>query len=259
MVIFLAGTDAYRLLQKRKEITDAYFIKNDRASRESFDMSERGSFERLRVHLSARSMFSPKCFAIVDRIEESENEKELIKLLKESIEDADTVILAIDPKKPTAKFSFLTKEPVKSQVFESLKGAELASFVSKEAKKRGLSLSAQEVRELVSVLGDDTWALVTELDTMALSKEKHELPHKKEGSYFGLASKLRSRNVAERIVALEHLLSEHKEDAARIFNGLAYRIPDARASRRYADYDEAVKKGALEYEEVLTALVVEDQ
>lgn len=256
MVIFLAGTDTYRLLQKRKEIIDRYVKKNGSASREVFDASEKGAVERIRQHINARSMFSPKKFAVIGSLEESENEKDLIKLLKENLETEDVVILTIDPKKPTAKFSFLLKEPAKSQVFEALKGAELESFVHQEAKRKGVSLTLGDVRALIAVLGDNTWAIATELETMALFEKGYALPHKKEGSYFGLASKLRSPRIDERIVALERLLSEHKEDAARVFNGLAYRIPNAKTARRYAEYDEAVKKGALEYEEILTELAI---
>jgi len=254
----LAGTDAYRLLQKRKEITDLYIEKHGNASRESFDASESGSLQLLRQRIGMRSMFSEKKFVIIDRIEESEDEKELIKLLKENAETEDVVILAVDPKKPTAKFSFLIKKPFVSQVFEALKGKELEAFVLQEAKRKNVPFSLRAAKDLISAFGDNTWAIATELDVLALVHSGREFPHKKEGNYFGLASKLRSRVREERIVALERLLSEHKEDAARIFNGLAYRIPNAATARLYADYDEAVKKGALEYEEILTALAVGD-
>jgi len=58
------------------------------------------------------------------------------------------------------------------------------------------------------------------------------------------------------LVALEIILSDRKDDPARVFNSLAYRLGSEGEARLYADYDVAVKSGKLEYEEVLLELAL---
>lgn len=256
MIVFLYGKDGYRIGENERELVEAFRAKHGNVDRDRFDLAEKGSLLLLEEFLTTQSMFSPKKLVVLKNIDEASDEKKMQTLLKTSLEDTDSVIIIVSEKKPKAKFSFLLKEPVKSKEFEELTGEKLYTAIEREAKKRNISLLKKDIRTLASLYGTDMWGIVTELEKMSFSGNV-SVEERVQSNFFFLTQRLKGgRTVAERMVALERLMSEQKEDAGRVFNSLAFKLSNGRQARQYADYDVAVKSGKSDYEEVLLSIAL---
>jgi len=251
MIIYLYGPDSYRRQKKQKEIIKAYKEKHSGLTMDRFYLDE-GEEEWLRFKNFAgtQSLFGSSRLAVASGLAELQI-KDTAEFLETLAAEKGFVFLLSEEKEG---FEFLTKEPVVSQEFGDLSGAQLESFLLSEAKKRDLTLGREQLSALISVYGSDTWGLVTELEKLNLSEGNYELGvrhYGQGGSLFNLIYRLRSRDLKTKLPVLEVLLRD--EDPAKIFNLFAY---SSREKGRFADYDLAVKSGKLDYETALLSLVL---
>ncbi len=258
MVIFLYGEDSYRRLQKQKEIFEAYHKKYGNLSYDKFDLIEDNDTNKLKEFVSNRSMFDKVKLAVVDNVFKTSDKKVVKTMLKENLENKDVLFLVNGDKKPAAEFRFLTENPVQSQEFSLLEGVKLNSFINKESLSRGFKLSPETTSSLREFFKNDSWGLITELDKIALMKNKNfDNDSYSDRNYFELIGALKNkRNMSQSLIALEVMLSERHDDAARIFNSLSYFLRDRESTELFADYDVSVKSGRFDYEEALLDFVI---
>jgi len=251
MIIFLYGPDSYRRLQKQLELQESYREKKGNLSKEYFDMEEEGAVEMFKDFMANRSMFGDAKFAVVENAYEATDNKQFRETLKNELESKTAVVLINTEGKPPATLKFLLEKPVKSQSFEALKGTVLEHFINKEAVRRGLKLSASIVESLQEMFQSDTWGIITELDKMMLTGNHIESRGIKK-EFYPLVNILRGdRDFKKRLVALEIILSDRRDDPARVFNVTSYGPRNQKEAAVFADYDVSVKSGKLDYEEVL--------
>jgi len=256
MLITLYGPDSYRRLAKLKEIVDTYRGKYTGISYDRIDMVEPDAIDRLKNLSSTLSMFDPVRLVVIDNLLDHPSKKEIKEILKANTDTKELTLVINTAKKPPATYKILLEGSAKTQEFPALKGESLKTFIKQEAQTRGIKLDTQTTSLLVELFGSDTWGLITELDQIEMSANKG-VEAKPSTDYFRLINTVKGGySPKERLSALEIILSERKDEPARVFNTIAYRPSTEKEAQRFADYDVAIKSGKLEYEEVLLSLAL---
>jgi len=260
MVIFLYGPDDYRREAKKREILAEFQKKRSDLGVGKFDLTSDGELEKFREFLISQSLFQSAKMVILDNAFELEA-KVLKKMLLEVLENKNITVLMSEKDKPVKVLDFLLKEPVVNQKFEFLEGREWENFILKEAKRVEVKITAGALRFLAAVYQNNSWGLVTELEKLAgLGKELvdvkdlEELGVEQRPIFWSLIMGFKSQNLEQKLWALEKVLGS-SEEPAKIFNILAYQLPDKLSD--LARYDLMVKSGKLEYEEALLNLAIE--
>ena len=284
MIIFLYGSDDYRREAKKREILAEFQKKRSDLGIGMFSFGE-GSlpagrqapggdlsvFEKFREFLVSQSLFqSAKMAVLEDSFQVSGDRlKELKKVLLEILENKNITVLISEKDKPVKAMDFLLKEPVVNQKFEFLKGKEWENFILREAKRVEVKITEGALRFLAGVYQSSTWGLVTELEKIQHlgspstssgprmeihTRDLEGLGIEQVPNFWSLIWGFKNREIKERLWALEKVFGMN-EPAARIFNILAYQLPEKLG--RLAEYDLMVKSGKLEYEEALLDLVIE--
>jgi len=249
MLIYLYGPDSYRRQKKLKSILDEYRKKHSALTIERFSMEEKDGVNRIENFLKDQSLFGETKLGVVHDPEEAEG---LSPVLKSVLNDKTTTLIVVSEKKMGTGFGFLFKKPALAESFEVLKGAELIAALRHEAAARKISVEEKTLFLLAETYGGDLFAIVNELEKMALGSDF--APHPKDPPFFALIQTLKSRSsLGSRLSALAYLLEN--EEPAAIFN-ITAAIADPSLKIKMADYDIAVKSGKLEYEEVLTDLAI---
>ena len=258
MIIFLYGPNSYLRHKKYQEIITEYQKRLGKLFLERFDFAndEYGKFESF---AEERSMFDAKKFAVLENIFETGDKKALKKTLEANLDDKETMIIILSDAKPPQSFAFLLEKPVVSQHFPDIKkGEELNVFVSSEARVRGLNLDKSDVLAISETFGADIFGIVTELDKISMMGEK-TIERKTSADYFKLIMALKlGKNVKDKIIALEKILSERGDEPAKVFNTIAYGYTKPELIDALADYDVMVKSGKLDYEEALLDLALKN-
>ena len=267
MIIFLYGPDDYRREQKNWEILAEFQRKQSDLGIGKFDLANGGDFEKFQEFLRSQSLFQVAKMAILDSAFEAEA-KDLGKTLKDFLENKDVTILMSEKDKPVKTLDFLRRKPVVFQEFEILKGKEWESFVVSEIQKREIKISSSGVKFLTQVYEGDTWRFITELDKIQHlgnpstssgprmeihTRDLEDLGIEQAPNFWSLIWGFKNRDIKERLWALERVFGMN-EPAAKMFNILAYQLPDKKTAIAYGDL--AVKSGKLEYEEALLELII---
>ncbi|HOF50273.1 MAG TPA: hypothetical protein PLH22_01110 [Candidatus Colwellbacteria bacterium] len=267
MVLLFYGRDSYRRKRKIDEILEAYRDKRGNLGVFKADLEDNiEAFDQSVEFLKNQSLFDPLKIVVFKNFSSSlfkvsKRTKELKELVNLHKDSKDTLIFSAETK-PTADPKFFFDEGIKSQEFEELDDDGILKFIKSEALKRGLKLKDDQVFLIKDNFGNDTWSISTELDKLSLSGEKTFLEKRADlPEYYQALNVFKSgRSIGHRLWALESMLSQLKEDPARIFNGLSYGRPPMEQKKwldLLADYDVAVKSGKLDYEEVLTDLAID--
>jgi len=258
MIITIYSKDSYRRIKALKEIINSYLEKYSAYYR--FDLPEVGDLGDIKSVLSTNSMFSDKKLIVIDNPFANKPKKELKDILKDTSKTKDTVIVLNTDKKIPAGLPFLKKEPNLYKEQEDLGGESLKRFILREAKELGVSLTQKDIDSLEETHGKDTWAIVKELEHASL-RDTPKLNISSFGESFDYFKNLntfrRGYSTEQRMTALENLLVGRKDEAARIFNGIAFRPSNEKEALTLASYDILVKSGKLDYEEVLLAIALD--
>ena len=249
MLIYLFGPDAYRRTKKLSEITDAFKKKHPSSDVSRFSLLEKGSHDALSAFLGSQSLFDGAKFAILTDLEDAS--KETAELIKEHEETKHTTLLVVSDKKLGSPFTFLTKEPVLFQQFDSLEATDLETFIKKESSLRDMALAPEDAKTLALSFKGDSWGLINELEKISLGAKTTR--HTNEPAFFPLIQSLRSYDLKNRLTAVTYLIE--REEPAAAFN-IATGVLGASFKKKMADYDILIKSGKLEYEEVLLDLVL---
>ncbi|MDD5431160.1 MAG: hypothetical protein PHP03_02975 [Candidatus Pacebacteria bacterium] len=261
MIIYLYGPDSYNRHEKLKAIQEDYRTKHPKSILDAFDLEEENKFSLLKEFVKSRSLFEASKMAIIRNTGflEDKEIKEIISLLKENMENKDTVLCLTEDKKLPKAFDFLLKEPVYKYEFDNLEGMEWQRFVWNEVKKRGLVIDRESQDLLMRAYAGNVWGLITELDKLSLLQEKNitksilkkhfdDLP---AVNVFDVLGDIKNtRNTGMKLAALEELFSRG-QDPTMIFNLFSVFARTPQEKEKMADYDAAVKSGKMEYEEIL--------
>ncbi len=176
MIIFLSGEDAYRLRENRESIIHSYqakhgsgfnFFKIDGASLSaSVDIAEA---------VKSISLFSEVKLILISNIFSNlQAAKDLYELfVKYKIaSDKGIVILATHSgtsaqAKPKELFAYLSDSKNLVRNFTSLEGAQLQTWIKKEATARGSSFALGALARFTAIGGADSWARIHNLEKLA--------------------------------------------------------------------------------------------
>ncbi|MBI4994090.1 hypothetical protein HZC21_00385, partial [Candidatus Peregrinibacteria bacterium] len=258
---------SYLRHKKTQEFISEYRRKNQVIDLYGVDLGHDSvDWTRAKNFLSQPSMFVESKVLIV-KDGGSVDEPEWVSALNAEIKTTKTFVIISDEKKKKKKFSFLLKDPVKSQLFDYPDGRLLESFIKKESFIRNLVFAPEAERfffEYVQSLENRSWMLINELDKISLANFSQPitlldlrslvqwLPR---SEVFGLAREfLGTSQVSKKLCLLEQALVQG-DAPAYIFNSMAYQ---ARSNdiNLLADYDISIKSGSLEYEEALTDFAI---
>lgn len=256
MIIFLYGSDSYRRQKKQQWIIAEYCKKHSALTIERFDLEEEGAWERFEDCIKNQSLFDPCALAIIRGVSTIADHAHKVSWLQ-SLQDAPGIVVLIIADSPPVKaLSFLLEKPTVCDAFKPLDGCALKAFVEAEAAARGAQVSAVALAELHALYRGDMWGLMTELDMLALSSNgQFSFSHfQLRRDFFNLAKILAYGRKNEKLSALEELLLIG--DLPKTFNMLAALVPGARKTQM-ADYDIAVKSGALDYEIALLDFAIQ--
>lgn len=253
MYIYLYGQDSYRRGRKLREILAKYTAEQSGLTVHYFDGEDPELAVQLRDFGTHQSLFGGKKFGVLRDADRVPPESEITHTVSGLKEAKGITLVVLSSRALGKEWDFLLDGA--HQEFAPLEGARLRAYAEREAKRRGVSLPRETLSSLIAVSGEDTWALVNEIEKIALGGEVERL--RRPQKFFPSVLALRTKGLGPRLSSLAELL-EHEEPAAA-FHVLASLV-SGEEKIKMADYDVAVKSGKLEYEEALLdyALTVSD-
>jgi len=209
MIIFLYGTDGYRLKQNKDVVIGKYSEKHSSGvNLMHFDLSDQ-STDAIGDFIKINSFFvEPKLAVIKNVFEKKDTADAISELIKkydiENVKDASFLIVENKAEKSmSAKskqlFKLLSDKKNVVKDFELLVGKRLEVWVTKETESRGSTIEASALKELVALFGNDSWALINEIDKLSNYK-KNGLITKNDVSL--LASSSLNLNIFDLVDAL---------------------------------------------------------
>jgi hypothetical protein len=247
MLLHVYGPDAYRRSRAVKEIVEKYTEKYPDGSVLTVDCEDEGALQALQSALTNRGLFAKATLVIV--LNPAEATKELVRVMKSAGEVPVVTVLVVAAKKLPKDFAFLYVAGVgpKKQAFEELEGKEFLSFLKTESIASGYKVSDEELRAVAGLYAGDTWSAMTEIARVASGATATGA---KDSFDFvaAMSTLMNGTRLEQRLRALFLLLEN--EDPAKVFN-MAGGWARGSGKIKMADYDIAVKSGALEYGEAL--------
>lgn len=167
MLILLYGEDTFRSQQKLKEIIEQYQAKH-KTGLNLVRFQERDlDFDKLKGKIEAVSMFDEKKLIILENALKNKSfQGELSKYIrKNKLKDNQDIILVIHQIGKLASPAF-KRQVSMFEEFSPLKGAELLSWLKKQAAKDKAVINQEAIKKLVACIGDDLWQLNNELNKL---------------------------------------------------------------------------------------------
>lgn len=173
MIIFIFGSDDYRILEKLKEIVEKYKKHSkDVVSFKFFDC-ENDDFQAFREAFFSAGMFKEKKVLILKNLFSNKNFKEKFYLEKEKFVNSSNVLLIIEKKENNEKdqlFKFLLSTS-KWYKIEPPEGEALTTWAKKEFLKFGTKIEQKALEELITFTGNDLWRLNNEIKKLVAFKK----------------------------------------------------------------------------------------
>lgn len=269
MIILLYGPDSYRRNVKLKELLESYREKYTEKDISFFDFEDNPEdWLKVRDILSQPSMFVDSKVVVVKE-GTAVRESCWIKYVKSQLKSkGKTFLFFSESRKPSAKFSFLLKPPVKFQEFKELEGRQLQLFINNQTSKSGIELAPaawQFFFDFVSSFPESRSALVvSELGKLKLANLRSPIsledlktvigqPIQKD--FFRAAREfLRASRIDRRLLFLEEIL-QGSESAEHAFNLLAFQAK-GEWLEKFARYDVLKKSGRIDSLEALLDLAL---
>ncbi len=163
MIILLQGKDKYRQTRTLKEIVSKF----GKAKILSFEFGPNETDIRpLAEEEKQTSIFKEKKILITfGFLENVGTQKDIIPFLKTCANSNDTILILVE-EKPVPK-----KEAILNLIGETydvgpIKDGRLKSWALSEFHSRGGDVETEALRELIGIVGDDLWALSSEIDKL---------------------------------------------------------------------------------------------
>ncbi|HWA64636.1 MAG TPA: DNA polymerase III subunit delta [Candidatus Paceibacterota bacterium] len=176
MIIFLYGTDGYRLRQNRETVLASYRAKH--ASGMNLFFADGASDEGLAAlenALKTNSFFQEVQLIALTNVFASPDRAIHIQEILERFgvsQDPQRVVMAIHPgsaaeAKPKAVFDFLAAKPHLVREFSPLAGAKLEQWIKAEAAGRTVSFAPGALQKFLAMAGSDSWQRIQNLEKVA--------------------------------------------------------------------------------------------
>lgn len=181
MIIFLYGSDSYRLKRASDEIIARYKVKyTSGVNLFRFDFSKPDSLNLCEDALRTASFFNEHKLVVCKNIFSTkslvETASELINKYSISVESGITLLATENqPEKDLVTnhiklFGILSDKKNVVKAVEHLNGQELQSWIKKEFQIRDCSIRADAIRKLIGLIGNDSWRLINEIDKLSAYK-----------------------------------------------------------------------------------------
>lgn len=260
MTIFLHGSDSYRRTQRLIEALRQFVTKYPNSGIRRYDAESDDKVpEQVNELFSSSSLFSPRTLAVVTNALELTPAQLKPLIARAGAGESHHLILVADTDKPAKTYARLTEDDVKAEAFPKLSGEAWATFVTREAQARGLSIARTSFAKLSNAFLGNSWGLVTELDVLAAMPEELRTERLAEimravpagAPNWSDLRRLGSGDPAQRLALLARFEATG-DPAAKTFSMAAYGANPTVV----ADADIGVKTGGWEFEEALLALAL---
>ncbi|MDP3697284.1 MAG: DNA polymerase III subunit delta [Candidatus Taylorbacteria bacterium] len=226
MIIFIYGSDAYRLKQAKDGLVSRYKAKYPGGmNRFYFDLSEQTDFDLFENAVKSHSFFNEHKLIVCKNIFSRKTTAELIagRIKEYAIaQAADITLIAVEDlteKELVAKskelFKLLSDNKNIVKNIEPLSMANLTEWARKEFETRGCSIEPNALNNLINMVGNDSWAIINEIEKLTnyrtgeiTTSDTRDLVHAKvDMNIFDLIDALGAKN---RLKATELLYKELK-------------------------------------------------
>ena len=174
MIIFLFGSDTYRLHQKLREIIEKYKKTSQGGVNLKFYEGKNLNFKELLEEIRQNSMFNKRKLLILQDVFNNSSFKEkFLKNHQPFIESKDIILFYKEGEisQKDGFFNFLKKKS-KFQEFKPLEGRELKRWVQKEFEKYKTRIKDSALERLITYIGNDLWQLSNEIKKIASYKKE---------------------------------------------------------------------------------------
>jgi len=178
MLVFLYGSDRYRLKQAKNDLVNRHKAKySGGMDYFYFDLGEQADISQLQVALKSSSFFNEHklivCKNVFGKKTTAENMTAYIKDYS-ILQDIDITIAVLEgatEKELTTKnkelFKLLCSDKSIVKNIEPLPGALLLEWVLKEFEIRNCTIQSDVARKLVAMVGNDSWSLINEIHKLS--------------------------------------------------------------------------------------------
>ncbi|KKT82483.1 MAG: DNA polymerase III subunit delta [Candidatus Yanofskybacteria bacterium RIFCSPHIGHO2_02_FULL_44_12b] len=189
MIIFLYGSDGYRLKQNRDRVEDSYRKKYQSGLNIfNFDFSDKENTSVLEDALKSVSFFNELKLITGSGFFANKNlSAELLGILrKHEIADSKDIVLLISEnmsgkdlsEKNSKLFDLLLNKENTVKSFEPLTGSKLHDWIENEFQTRGKHISPEGKNKLIELTGNDSWQLMNEVEKLANYTKQEEVGEK---------------------------------------------------------------------------------
>lgn len=202
MIIFLYGDNDFKARQKINEIKKKFFQEVD-PNEHSFNVLDGASInlDKVSEAISTGSLFTKKRLTLIENIFSNKKTTFLEELLgylqKNDLDKSDDILIVYEPRIKNQKgkavkassngekdsalsvkekklFEFLTQQKF-VQEFKAFSAPELSTWVKAEVAKRGASIKAEAVSELIRNSNNDLWQINNEIEKLTNYKTIGEI------------------------------------------------------------------------------------
>lgn len=186
MIIFLYGPDAYRLQQTKQNIIKEYRKKHSSGVNIfDFDLSDTGNLGRLLDAIKSSSFFNEHKLLVCKNLFSNkltasttveyiakyklDNISDLTLISTENLSEKDLVF------KHKELFNLLSAKSSLVKDITNLEGTKLSEWAKNEFQLRGCSIDNNALRNLTAIIGNDSWALINEIEKLTAYKNGGEV------------------------------------------------------------------------------------
>lgn len=175
MIIFLYGPDSYRLKQNSHIVLDSYLKKYPDGVFFKFDLSSADEAIKVEDAIKSGSLFGEvRLIVLKNAFSNKTSSNRIGELIKTQniLKGKDTIILFIENQdgKELAKnktlFNLLAGKGNVVRNIEYLEGEKLMKWIKSEFILRKCFIEHEAIKELVTTTGNESWALVNEIDKL---------------------------------------------------------------------------------------------
>jgi len=183
LIIFLYGSDSYRLKQAGEDIVSRYRAKySSGINLFTFNFADDIGENILASAIKSFSFFNEHKLIVCKNILGNKQAADtLAKLIKDYALESDPsmTLLAIESlseKEAITKnkelSGLLSKKPNFVKVIDLLEGSRLSEWIVREFEIRGCSINQRALNQLINLTGNDTWTLVNEIEKLTAYKSR---------------------------------------------------------------------------------------
>lgn len=171
MIIFLYGSDTFRLRLKLNEIIEHYKkIHKSGLNLEYFNLKEK-EYQDFQDEFRSTSMFDEKKLIVFKNTSlNKEFQDKFLKEIKKFIETEDIILFYEENEISKNKFFDSLKRCGKSQEFKPIGGERLKIWVKKEFEKLGAKIENPALENLINFVGNDLWQMKNEIEKLVSYK-----------------------------------------------------------------------------------------